>query len=56
MKPVDKEELQIALRKAAKHIEVAQTIAVDYPAYNISDLLNEAWSRIYMVQKELNIF
>ena len=50
-----KQELSLALRKASKHVEIAQTIAVDYSLQDIQDLLGEAWSKIYYIQKQYNL-
>lgn len=46
----------IELRKAAKHLEIAQNFCVDYSHQHYQDLLSEAWAKVYMIQKEMQEF
>ena len=50
---VEKEQFLVELRKAVKHIEIAQTFTVDYSNLHYQDLLAEAWAKIYIIQREM---
>jgi len=46
------EEALVHLRKAAKHIEIVQTIMINYGETIIADRLSEGWAEVHRAEEK----